>query len=119
MEALRNSSQSNKSEEVPETEPIIPKNDCILLKWPCFLAQNNSWSSYGTFRVSETNRVCFKTPEGKLIYAHNASEEDSIMNNNQFEERRNNAIANYFRAIEFLENNIDFPPESNIGLVDR
>jgi len=49
-----------------------------------------------------------KTPDGKLVYAHHAEEEDSFMAVQ--DERNNSGLARYFRAIEYLENNIDFPP---------
>jgi hypothetical protein len=53
-----------------------------------------------------------------MVYAHAASEPDSMMeqlscgNHGWFGGRRTqapNALDNYFRAIDFIENNIDFP----------
>lgn len=57
-----------------------------------------------------------------MVYAHAASEPDSMMekishaDNGWFGGRRSNppnALENYFRAIDYLEQNIDFPLSSN------
>ncbi|CAI2377001.1 unnamed protein product [Moneuplotes crassus] len=78
--------------------------------------------SYGTIDSrADLKRFCLKTPGGKMVYAHAGSEPDSMMeriscnNEGWFGRRRSqapNALENYFRAIDYLEQNIDFPLDS-------
>lgn len=78
--------------------------------------------SYGTIdSKADLKRFCLKTPGGKMVYAHAASEQDSLMERISHEEggwfgrRRShapNGLENYFRAIDYLEQNIDFPLDS-------
>lgn len=78
-------------------------------------------ASYGTMdNELKSKRFCFKMPDGKMVYAHHASQPDSLMNNNKPEEggifnfgQRNDRLENYFRAIDYLEHNIDFPCDSD------
>lgn len=79
--------------------------------------------SYGTIDdKADLKRFCLKTPGGKMVYAHAVSEPDSMMeriscnNEGWFGRRRShvpNALENYFRAIDYLEQNIDFPLDSD------
>ena len=78
--------------------------------------------SYGTIDLGKNpKRFWLRTPEGKLVYAHNVSEPDSYMERisgtgiiANFGRRTQvpNALENYFRAIDFIEHNIDFPLDS-------
>ena len=78
--------------------------------------------SYGTIDLGKNpKRFWLRTPEGKLVYAHNVSEPDSymermsglgIIGNLGRRTQVPNALENYFRAIDFIEHNIDFPLNS-------
>ena len=77
--------------------------------------------SYGTIDDKlKSKRYCFKMPDGKMVYGHHTSQPDSMM---QVKEDANgglfgnlggggNQLDNYFRAIDYIEQNIDFPPAS-------
>ena len=57
-----------------------------------------------------SKRYCFKTPEGKYVYAWARSETDSYMAANS--ERDTKAYNNEdYLNLEYLNENIDFPPE--------
>lgn len=81
-----------------------------------------SRASYGTMEnKSEQKRFCFKLPDGKMVYGHHTSQSDSMMKQKkseyggifaQFSSNRVNQLENYFRAIDYIEQNIDFPPDS-------
>lgn len=65
-------------------------------------------------------------PDGKLVYGHHASVPDSYMNPKDSEHggilaaigNRGNGLENYFRAIDYIEQNIDFPPDSESDPVE-
>ena len=62
-------------------------------------------------------------PNGKLVYAHKSGEVDSCVEiaGARHSEGGNDHLAQYFRALDFLEENIDFPPDhiDNHMLVDN
>ena len=69
--------------------------------------------SYGTLEVDKQSvkRMWFKTPFGKLMYAHNASQYDSYMDNKTNTQNDLGNLTNNTqqRLINYLEGNIDFP----------
>lgn len=78
-------------------------------------------ASYGTIdKKLDSKRYCFKMPDGKMVYGHHASQPDSMMKPKESENggifanlgNRGNQLENYFRAIDYIEQNIDFPPDS-------
>lgn len=75
--------------------------------------------SYGTIESAKLNkRLMFKTPFGKYIYGHNASQYDSYMDNktqnkDDDEELEGTMNNTQMRLFDYLEGNIDFPLESN------
>ena len=83
----------------------------------------NSYSFSQYERLINSKRLCLKAPNGRLIYAHKTGEIDSwiehVSNRNE-NRNNNNALNDYFRAIDYLEDNIDFPPEqtNNHALLD-
>lgn len=85
-------------------------------------------ASYGTMDTKQSlKRFCLRVPDGKLVYAHVASEPDSLMEQRPAERggffgfgggRAPNALENYFRAIDFIEQNIDFPIHVDYEAID-
>lgn len=77
---------------------------------------SKSRTSYGTIDLNKDNkRFWLKTPhaDGKVLYAHAASQKDSYMEaDSDIENKEALARRNERRIIEYLEGNIDFPPNS-------
>jgi hypothetical protein len=71
--------------------------------------------SYGTIDSKALNkRVMLKAPFGNMWYAHNASQDDSFMARKSAglsNKSRNSVLYNERRLINYLEGNIDFPPD--------
>eukprot|EP00345_Euplotes_harpa_P008953 CAMPEP_0168355000 /NCGR_PEP_ID=MMETSP0213-20121227/24258_1 /TAXON_ID=151035 /ORGANISM="Euplotes harpa, Strain FSP1.4" /LENGTH=107 /DNA_ID=CAMNT_0008367063 /DNA_START=1 /DNA_END=324 /DNA_ORIENTATION=+ len=62
-------------------------------------------------------RYCFKTPEGKFIYACAGSEADSYLEANSEKSEPNFHNEEYYN-LQYLEENIDFPLERDADAVE-
>ena len=70
-----------------------------------------------TIKTKLDKRYCFKTPEGKFIYACAGSESDSYLVANS--ERDNQQYFNQdYLNLQYLEENIDFPPEHDADPIE-
>ena len=74
-------------------------------------------SEYSALNTHVSKRYCFKTPEGKFVYACARSETDSFMIANSEKEYKEYASQDYFN-LKYLEENIDFPIEPDIDPIE-